>query len=155
MEGLAAASSISAVVSLAGQTIDGIIKLHSFFKDVKGASRTIEKFLRDINLLINTIEDVRHLLTNVSGDQQPEDEAQVEIPGFRVAALEIQMQDCSIDNYEWLKIVQEHHPEFSSGTKASFKKFWVAVNKAGMQGISQEIRDHRNNIVASLVVLGR
>jgi len=64
MEALGAAASIAGVPSLDGQTVDGIPKLQNFFKDVSSTSRTIERFLRDISLLIKTIKDVRSLLSS-------------------------------------------------------------------------------------------
>jgi hypothetical protein len=149
MEGLATASSVAGVLSLAGQTIDGIVKLQEFFKSVKGATRTIETFMRDINMLIKTIEDVKSMLSKIS------EALTKERTDLRIIALKFQLQDCSKDIYDWLKLAQEHHPGFSTGTKAGFKKFWVAANKAGVLGISQEVKEHRNSIVASLSVLGR
>jgi hypothetical protein len=149
MEGLAAASSVTGVLSLAGQTIDGIVKLHSFFKDVSSASRTIGRFLQGINQLIKLIEDVKTLLQDVvESPTQPGAD-------FKIAALQIQLEDCSRDVYRWLKLARDHHPGFSTGTKAGFKKFWVAVNKGEVRGISEDIREHRHGIVASLSVLGR
>lgn len=149
MEGLAAASSVAGVLSLAGCTIDTIVRLHDFFKDVSSASKTIERFLQSINSLIKLMEDVKALLQSVA-------ECQI-LPGvdIRIAALQIQIEDCSKDVYSWLSIAREHHPGFSKGTKGGFKKFWVAVNKASMKSISEDIREHRHGIVASLSVLGR
>jgi hypothetical protein len=66
MEGVAAASSIAGIVSLTRQTIEGILKLHEFFQDIASASRTLERFLSDINLLIKAIEDIRPLLSGIS-----------------------------------------------------------------------------------------
>jgi len=149
MEGLAAASSIAGVLSLAGQTVDGVVKLQGFFKDVAGASRTVERFLHDINLLIKTIEDVRALLNTISNVLTSSG------ADLKVAALEIQLQDCSKDVYGWLGLARDHHPGFSIGSKASFKKFWVSANKAGVLGIEQEIKGHQHSLVASLSVLGR
>jgi UDP-N-acetylglucosamine enolpyruvyl transferase len=149
MEGLAAASSVAGVLSLAGQTIDGVLKLQSFFKEVSSASRTMERFLYDINLLIKTIEDVRSLLSSIS------ETLNTAGTDLKIVALEIQLQDCSKDIYQWLRIWSDHHPGFSTGTKASFKKFWIAANKTGMLGISQDIKGHRQSLVASLSVLGR
>ena len=149
MEGLAAASSVTGVLSLAGQTIDGIVKLHCFFKDVSSASRTIGRFLQGINQLIKLIEDVKTLLLSVA-------ESPTQLGAdFEIAALDIQLEDCSRDVYRWLKLARDHHPGFSTGTKAGFKKFWVAVNKGEVRGISEDIREHRHGIVASLSVLGR
>lgn len=149
MEGLAAASSVAGVLSLAGQTIDGIVKLHCFFKDVSSASRTISRFLQGINHLIKLIEDVKTLLQSVA-------ESATQLGGdFKIAALEIQLEDCSRDVYRWLQLARNYHPGFSTGTKAGFKKFWVAVNTGEVRGISEDIKEHRNGIIASLTVLGR
>ncbi|KAF4633145.1 hypothetical protein G7Y89_g4979 [Cudoniella acicularis] len=143
-----AAATVAGVIGLAGQTVDGIVKLHGFFKDVAAASRTIEKFLQDMNFLIKTIEDVRSLLGKISTTLPTSTD-------LKVVALEYQLQDCSKDVYRWLNIARDYHPDFSTGSKASFKKFWVAANKVAVSGISQDINHHRHGIVASLAVLGR
>jgi hypothetical protein len=149
MEGIAAASSIAGILSLSGQTTSGIIKLHTFFKDVASASRTIDRFLQNINQLIKLIEDVKAVLQHVANSST------LLCADVKIAALEIQLEDCSNDVYRWLKVAREHHPGFSVGTKAGFKKFWVAVNKGDVRGILEDIREHRHGIVASLSVLGR
>jgi UDP-N-acetylglucosamine enolpyruvyl transferase len=149
MEGLAAGASVTGVLSLAGQTVEGIVKLHAFFKDVSSASRTIDRFLQAINQLIKLISDVKNLLERVA-------ESPIQIGSdFKIAALKIQLEDCSRDVYKWLKLAKDHHPGFSTGTKAGFKKFWVAVNKGEVGCISEDIREHRDGIVASLSVLGK
>jgi hypothetical protein len=149
MEGLAAATSVAGVLSLAGSTIDGIVKLHEFFKDVSTASKTVERFLQSINSLIKLMEDVKTLLESVAERQT--------LPSMdiKIAALQIQLEDCSKDVYSWLNLAREHHPGFSTGSRAGFKKFWVAVNKSGVRGIAEDIREHKHGIVASLSVLGR
>jgi hypothetical protein len=149
MEGLAAASSVAGVLSLAGYTIDGIVRLHGFFKDVSTASKWTERFLQGINSIIKLMEDVKALLESIAARQT------LPAVDIKIAALQIQLEDCSKDVYSWLNLAREHHPGSSTGTKAGFKKFWVAANKAGMRSILDDIREHRRGILASLSVLGR
>ncbi|KAH8670114.1 hypothetical protein BGZ60DRAFT_514821 [Tricladium varicosporioides] len=145
MEALATAASVAGVLSLAGQTIDGIIKFTSFFSDISSASRTIERFLQSLNQLIKLIEDVKSLLSSVADDGAD----------FKIAAMEIQLDDCSKEVYRWLKVAKEHHPAFSIGTKKGFKKFWVAVHKGKVRSISEDVKEYRHEISASLLVLER
>jgi len=51
MEAVGAASSIAGILSLAGQTIEGIIKLRGFVKDVKSSPKIVNTFLRDVESL--------------------------------------------------------------------------------------------------------
>ncbi|KAH6662274.1 hypothetical protein B0J14DRAFT_571142 [Halenospora varia] len=145
MEALATAASIAGVLSLAGQTIDGIVKLNSFFSDVSSPSRTIERFLQSLNQLIKLIEDVKSLLSSVAENGAD----------FKIAAIEIQLDDCSKEVYRWLRIAKEHHPAFSTGTKKGFKRFWVAVHKGKVRSISEDVKEYRHEIPASLLVLER
>jgi hypothetical protein len=153
MDGLAAASSVAGVLSLAGYTIDGIVRLHDFFKDVSSASRTIEIFLKSINSLIKLMEDVKTLLESLAerGTLPGVDIGE----GMKIAALQIQLEDCSKDVYIWLNLARQHHPGFCTGSRAGFRKFWVAVKKTSVRGIIEDIREHRHGILASLSVLGR
>lgn len=62
MEALGAASSIAGLLSLVGQSIDGILKLRGFVKDAKGASKTVATFLRDVDSFQQSLSQIQHLL---------------------------------------------------------------------------------------------
>jgi hypothetical protein len=104
MEAVAAASSIAGLVSLAGQALEGILKLRGFFKDCASASKTVDRFLRDLNSLIQTLEDVKSLVPRLE---------KVASSTFNnktmITSLQIQLEDCSKDVYEWVRIASEQH----------------------------------------------
>ena len=62
MEIVAAVSSVAGILSLTGQSIQGIITLKSFFSDISTASDTIDRFIRDVNGLLKVLYDVERLL---------------------------------------------------------------------------------------------
>lgn len=150
MEAVAAASSIAGIVSLAGQALDGIIKLRGFFKDCASSSKTIDRFLRDLNSLIQTLEDVKSIIASLES---------VALKSFDcksiLSSLQIQLEDCSKDVYDWVRIASEQHPRLATGSKATFKKFLVAANKDSIEGIFKEIASHKENITLKLSIIGR
>ena len=77
MDGLSAVSSAFAVVSLAIQCADGLIKMHDFFERIKHASEEIANISNDLRLLSGIVEKLHleeqvyhnvleHLRTKVS-----------------------------------------------------------------------------------------
>ena len=150
MEAVAAASSVAGIVAIAGQALEGIIKLRGLFKDCASSSKAIDRFLRDLNSLIQTLEDMRWIVTAIEGailgclDCKP-----------ILSSLQIQLEDCSKDVYDWLRMASEQHPKFASGSKATFKRFLVAANKESIEGILKEIESHKGNIRLKLSIIGR
>lgn len=104
IEALATASSVVGVLSLAGQAIDGIVKLYPFFKYVSSASRTIIRFLQSINQLIKLMEEVIILLQSVVNNLASL------VTDFKIGALEIRLDDCSKDVYRWLQLARDYYP---------------------------------------------
>lgn len=156
MEAVAAASSIAGIVSLAGQALSGIVKLRAFFQNCTSASKTIERLLRDLNSLIQTLEDVREIVLKL------DETAAVTFDTKSIlSSLQIQLEDCTKDVYDWVKKAEEQHPEFGSGrgglqgSKRRFKEFFVAVNKESLTDIFREIGNHKENITLKLSVIGR
>lgn len=150
MEVIGATANIAAIVSIAGQALDGIIRLRAFFKDCASASKTIDRFLRDLNSLIQTLEDVKCIISTL-GDAGPTSFERRTI----LSSLHIQLEDCSKDAYDWVRIAAEQHPKLTTGSKATFKKFLVAANKDSIEGVFKEITSHRENITLKLSVIGR
>ena len=62
MEALGAASSIAGLLGLVGQSINGIIKLRGFVKNVKAAPKTISTFLRDVDSFQQSLSQTQNLL---------------------------------------------------------------------------------------------
>ena len=148
MEAVAAVSSVAGIVSLAGQALDGILKLRGFFKEYGSASKSIDRFLRDLNSLIQTLEDVKDVVLKLEN---------VSTFGAKsvLSSLQIQLEDCSKDVYDWVRVGGEHRPQSVSGSKAMFKKFLVAVNKECIADIFKDIESHKHNIGLKLSLIGR
>lgn len=145
MEGVAAAASVTAILALAGQSIDGIKKLRDFFSDIGSASKTVDIFLHDINGLLEILQHVADLLAKI-----PEGHT-----GSNVASLHIELEDCSNDVFGWLEIARGLRPGSDKGGKMWFKSFWLAVNKNSVQDIRKEMGRHRRAIGLGLSVIGR
>jgi len=148
MEAVAAVSSVGGIVSIAGQVLSGIRKLREFFKDYGSASKSIDRFLRDLNSLIQTLEDVKDVVLKLEN---------VSTFGAKtvLSSLQIQLEDCSKNVYDWVRVGAEHRPQSVSGSKAVFKKFLVAVNKECMTDIFKDIESHKDNIGLKLSLIGR
>src|ERR1700679_3028894 len=95
MELAGAAASITGILAFAGQAIQGIQKLRNFFQSCAKASKSIDRFLRDLNALIQCLEEVKDIvakLNNASGF----------VADSLLTSLEIQLEDCSKDVHLWV-----------------------------------------------------
>lgn len=152
MEAVTAIASVAGIVSLVGQTIESIIKLRVFYQDCSEASNSIGRFLKALNGLIQIHENVRDLVKKL------EDSMAVDLDKNILASLQIQIEDCGKDVGIWLEKACACQPmsEMSgTGTRASFRKFLIALEKKKIVDIYQEIENHKNNISTKLSVIGR
>ena len=145
MDGVTAAASVAGILTLVGQSIQGIKMLREFFSDIGSASKTADVFLRDINGLLKVLQQVADLLAKT-----PEDHTE-----SNVASLQIELEDCSNDVFGWLDTARKLRPGSGKGGKQWFKCFWLAVNKKSVQDIREEISRHQQAISLGLSVLGR
>ena len=146
MEAIAATASIAGIITVVGQSIDGLIKFSDFFSDVSSASKTISRLLNDINSLIQVLEDIRNVF----------EQAQARRSGRELAQLDIKLEDCAKDVQVWLVTARLLRPGGSdSGGKAWLRKFRLAVNSTAIQTIREEIGRHRQTLCLSLAVFGR
>ncbi|KAL9637259.1 MAG: hypothetical protein Q9164_002304 [Protoblastenia rupestris] len=145
MEAVAAAASIAGIVTLVFHSIDGLIKFKELFADVSAASRTITRLLKDIDSLIQTLENVRDVLEQF--------EAQKKEKNF--ASLDLKVADCSRDVHVWIATARIIRPADEHGSKAWLKRFRLVVNSNAIETIREEIGRHRQALCLSLAVLGR
>ena len=145
MEAVAAAASIAGIITVVGQSIDGLIKFSDFFSDIASASKTISRLLNDINSLIQVLEDIGNVL----------EQAQARPRNQNFASLDIKLEDCAKDVQIWLATAKLLRPGSDSGGKAWLKKFRLAVNNTAIQTIREEIGRHRQTLCLSLAVFGR
>lgn len=145
MEAVAAASSIAGIVTVVGQSIDGLIKFSDFFSDISSASKTISRLLDDINSLIQVLENIGDVLEKARA--RPRDQ--------NFASLDIKLEDCAKDVQIWLATARLLRPGSESGGRAWLRKFRLAVNNIAIQNIREEIGKHRQTLCLSLAVFGR
>lgn len=108
-----AVSSVAGILSLLGENLHGTMKLRDFFSDMTSASRTIARFLYDIDSLIQTIQAVNDLVARL-----PED-----CKDSYILDLHIQLENYSKDVSRWVTISARLRPDSDVGLKMWFKKF--------------------------------
>ena len=145
MEGVAAAASVAGILTLVGQSINGLVKLKGFYVRLKTASRTVEIFIQDINYLIRALNGIEDILA-----RWPLGKADVHITSLRV-----QMEECSKDVFNWLSTARDMRPASNKGGKAWFKRFCIAASKSEVTDIRLEISRHTHALNTSLALIGR
>ena len=145
MEVVATAASIAGIITVVGQSIDGLIKFSDFFSDLASASKTISRLLGDINSLIRVLEDIGRVL----------EQAKARGKNQNFASLDIKLEDCAKDVQIWLATARLLRPASSGGGKAWLQKFRLAVNNTAIQSIREEIAKHKQTLCLSLAVFGR
>ena len=145
MESLAVAASIAGILSLAGQSIEGVRKLKDFYSRLSFASRTVDRFLYDINTLLQTLESIERLLSKWPLEKED----------VNITSLSIQVEECFKDITTWLETASRMRRGTDKGGKAWFKRFWVAVNDSTVKDIISEITRHRLALNVSLAIIGR
>ena len=148
MEALAAASSVAGLLSLTGQCISGAQNLRSLCQDITSASKTVAKFAKDVNNLLRTLEDVRPLLERIELHPSLVDQ-------IGLNSLNMQVEGCFDEIGSWLHDVQSTKPTGGKGTRAWFRKFWVAVDKQSTKNVRADLQRRRTEILVALSTLGR
>ena len=147
MEAVAAAASIAGIITVVGQSIDGLIKFTDFFSDISSASKTISRLLDDINSLIRVLEDIGNVLERARARRRYQ---------INLACLDIKLEDCAKDVQIWLATARLLRPGGSDGGgKAWLRKFRLAVKNTAIQTIREEIGKHKQTLSLSLAVFGR
>lgn len=152
MEVIGSLSAILGIVGIAGQALNGAIKLRGFFEDYSEASANIEKFIRGLNSLIQVISDVNSILEKLS------DANSKSVPGFEVAltSLKIQLEDCSKDLERLLILARESYPDHALAKgEIVLRKISVAVKRKKLQQLFPEIESHKSSISLKLSVIAR
>ncbi|KAH8586236.1 hypothetical protein B0O99DRAFT_75148 [Bisporella sp. PMI_857] len=149
MEAVAAIASIAGIISLVGQTLGQIAKLRGFYQECSEASGSVRRFLKALNGLIQIHEDVRDLMRKLENTTAADANQSI------LASLQIQINDCGKDVGLWLEKASACQPMAGSGTRATFRKFLVALEQRKIVDIYQEIANHRANITTKLSVVGR
>ena len=144
MEAIAAISSIAGILSLLGQAIDSTTKLRNFLSEVSSASETASQLLHDLDCLLQTLDAVTSLVKLLP----------LEFKNPSVVSLHLRIQAYTKDVFNWFKVAKDIRPA-QDGTKAWFKKLWVATNIKSIRDIRDELDRHKHTISLDLTIIGR
>jgi hypothetical protein len=147
MEALGVAASIAGILSLVSQSIEGLIKIRRVVKCVKGATRTLNSFLDDVNTFEGSLAQVRGLLTQLPNDQPS---LTADLDGLRQ-----QLESCSEDIDKWIQFAAQIDPKASKGLEAFLTQLRVVVNKDGFIEFHSRIAKHQRALGISLSIIGR
>ena len=143
------ASSVAGILSLVGQSIDGIIKLRGFVKDVKNSQTTVNSFVRDVDSFEGSLWQIEKLIVQLP-QEQPVVKEQIDLE-----TLQWQLQGCQSDIKRWLDVANHLEPGSSRNAEAFFKKLRIAVNKDGFSEFHSQIARHQLGLNISLSILGQ
>lgn len=149
MEALAATSSVAGLLSLAGQCISGAQNLCSLYRDITAISRTVESFMKDVNGLLRTLEDVKILLEKI------ELQAAWLADEVSLTSLKLQLEDCDRDIGLWLRTAQSTKPTGGKGSRTWFRKFWMAMDKEPRNNVRTDMQKRQIEVAVALSTLGR
>lgn len=152
MEGVAIASSFAGILSCAGQSINGIIKLKAFFSDVSSAPRRISELIRELDDLRDVMTQIEQLVEML--EQTPESKLRGTY-SLNTAALRDHTKSCAKNIGDWVAFAERLDPRTEKGIRAFFKKLKVASDKRGFEEFGNKISCHQQRIGISLSVLGR
>lgn len=151
MEAVGVAASIAGILSIAGHTIDGLVKLRQFFNSAKGAPKKVRKLLVDIGGLNSTLCQVQPVLDTIRDKHGH--------PHWNLTAIVDELLDdikvCEEDVREWTAVAQGLDPGSWTGLKAFFRRAKVAAGKDLFDEFRDKISGHRQKVSLSLSILGR
>jgi hypothetical protein len=143
MEVLGATASVAGLLSLVAQSIDGIVRLRGFVKDVKRAPATVGLFLSNVDSFQGSLYQIQELLSQIPQGAS-----------LDLLSLEWQLEACFHDIKQWLQEAQQYDISSLSGVRAFFKQLRVAANKDGFSEFHSQIARHQRGLQISLSVLG-
>lgn len=138
-------SGVAGIVSLLSQCIGNTKALRDFFADVSSASTVVRYFLRDIESLLQSFQAVNDLILKIAPH----------ISSLHVLQLRIDLENYDKDAKRWVKTAKALQPASSSGAKAYFKKFAIAVKLKSVKDIQEELERYKSAISVNLAILGR
>jgi hypothetical protein len=148
MEAVAAVSSVAGIVSLAGQSLNGLRRLYDFVQDCKNASRTVTRFLDELSSLRQIIEEVDALVLQI---KEPFEDFRRDI----LDSLTTQLEGCANDLHRWLEGAQKNNISTRSNCKNFFESILIAIRSNDVKDIFKQIASHRQGISLSLSAAGR
>jgi hypothetical protein len=145
---LGTTASAAGLLSLAGQCISGAQKLYDLHGRIADASKTVTTFRKDVKRLLRTLADVQGLLQSIQSGAIASDQA-------ATTSLRLCLEDTQTDIEAWLHMALLYLPTSGKGTRAWFRKFWVAANEKSIKDIRSDMLGRRTELSLALATLGR
>ncbi|KAL8793872.1 MAG: hypothetical protein Q9195_003491 [Heterodermia aff. obscurata] len=151
MEPLSAVSSIVGILAFTGQALKAI---DSFYEFCKGFSEEATRdFLHDLEITAGILNEVKFLCEKVK-----DADTTLSID-YRADALGIQVDDCSRDLHQWLRIAMQMKKERGGSLRRAklhfFNSVLTAISKSARTSAREKLRWHQENIRTTLSLLGR
>ncbi|KAN0095184.1 hypothetical protein V8E51_015895 [Hyaloscypha variabilis] len=152
MEAVGIASSFAGILTIVGQSIDGILKLNAFFKDVSTAAQRFEDLLKDISDLQDVMIQIQEFV-DLLGREPAEKLQGRNMP--KTTILQVNPTSCATDIEAWVQLIEKMNPRTETGIRRFFRKVKVAADKRGFEQFGKKISSHHQRIGLNLSVLGR
>ena len=150
MEAVAAVSSIAGIISLTIQGLQLIEKLKVFCAGLDGTETQL--FVKDLITSARILLDVKNLCKQIQ-----DAESLAPMGGFRLASLQLQVEECTTDLQGWLDLTQRPN-KFGVPERTRYKlarMYMEAVTKNTRGDLRKRFRSHQENMKIALSMLGR
>ncbi|PMD40887.1 hypothetical protein L207DRAFT_633832 [Hyaloscypha variabilis F] len=152
MEAVRITSNFAGILTIVGQSIDGILKLKAFFEDVSTAPQRFEDLLKDISDLQDVMIQIQEFV-DLLGREPAEKLQGTNTP--KTTILQANLTSCATDIEAWVQLTGKMNPRTETGIRGFFRKVKVAADKRGFEQFGKKISSHQQRIGLNLSVLGR
>lgn len=152
MDGVTIAASFAGILTLVAQSIDGILKLKTFFNNFSTAQQRFGDLLEDINELHDAMKHIQQFVDLL--EREPNERLEGTYT-LNTAMLQAHLTSCATDIEAWVKVTEKMNPTTETGLRLFFRKFKVAADKTGFEQFRRKICSHQQHLGISLSLLGR
>lgn len=146
MAGLGEAASFSGLINLAGQTVQAISALYTFYERYKTVDIQVEQIGKELGNLRNSLQQIEVLAADESTQTlQPTDAA---------ATLSHHILECRDEIESWNRKLDSINLCGAQGAKRLLKKMKLSANREYLIGIRERLRFQREQLDLSLGLLG-
>ena len=146
MASLGEAASFAGLISLAGQAVEAISNLYTFYERYKTVDVQVEQIGKELRSLQNSLQQIELLATDESAKtSQPTDAA---------ATLSHHILECRDEIESWNRRLDSINIRGAQGAKLFLRKIKVSANREYLVGIRERLRFQREQLDLSLNLLG-
>ena len=145
MEAIAAASSISALVGIAGESLKLIFRLSNLWRSLVHASAEIDELIQGLKLLEEVLQHTETIAVKYR--------ALSSSPSTTVVSLHRAVKLCHDQLAEWLEEANNLKPSESQRSRSWMKKLKIVSHQAHIQLIGEKVRSHLGKITLLVNIL--